>query len=79
MSGAALAGGRASAAGGSRAKVSAKLSTNPFAYSFGLQDPELGHPGSPAPDMPPEHVAITQAQIDNFHRDGVVHIDVLPR
>jgi hypothetical protein len=70
----AAAGGTARCCSRARANVSAKLSTNPFAYSFGLQEPELELPGSPAPDTPPEHFSIAQAQIDALKRDGVVHI-----
>jgi len=57
-----------------RSAVCAKLSTNPLAYSFGLQEPRIEPPGSPDPDTPPEHFPITREQIDSLTRDGVVHI-----
>jgi hypothetical protein len=57
-----------------RAHPTLKLSTNPLAYSFGLQDPRLAVPGDPPADAPPEDFAITAEQIDVLDRDGVVHI-----
>mmetsp|Transcript_48304 Transcript_48304/g.112940 ORF Transcript_48304/g.112940 Transcript_48304/m.112940 type:complete len:375 (-) Transcript_48304:185-1309(-) len=70
--------GRPSAVSGAasqpRAHVSSKLSTNPLAYSFGLQDTVLPLPGLPPADSPPQHHTISSAQIATLKRNGVVHI-----